>query len=244
MTRENAGFCSIEWTFCGENDIIINMEYLLDKEYALKCFRSQVASEYLRTKKEGLPLVRLLGEIVENSQGLEYSLKEKIKTDVCLEQKHGKQLVDLLDENNYFNLDESKRKSLISKIKNVIECRNWAIHCANLELSKKDVDCFDKIFLAIARATKLFQANPNPIEIMQGKFCSTGGLDELKININNQWSERALVVDFNRDIYAIEDPTISIHMDWVIVKAIITKYLIWEVQDLLNENFLSIYANG
>ena len=113
---------------------------------------------------------------------------------------------------------------LIKKLKNVVECRNWLLHTSFLEFSGKKIDT-DKLFFTIARSLKVFDCK---------------GIQKLEENVLGKWKDQP--IGFNREEKAVTDLNISTRADWVLVKAIMTKYLIYELTDFLNNNPLSIYS--
>jgi len=221
------------------------------KEQSLSIFREQIFTEYKKYSVHGYPaLLTLIGEIVKVSQEIELELSEQVQRIAKLEvneqisfyRMRAKELVDLLNKYNFFNdVEGNQKEQLTRKLKSVIECRNYVVHECLKELDNKIQDT-GKLFQSLAISTQLFKANPNPIQIAQGKYFKTGGFNELIQNINNKWIGEVNVIDFNKDIYDVSDPYISSRTDWIACKIIMTKILSHEFLDRLHKNPLSIYA--
>ena len=212
-----------------------------DKEISYESFRNSVFSDYANYQKNGFyGLLQIIGETVNISQDVEMELVNKaikyskiviekmvIEEELSLDRMKSKELIDKLDEYGFFNdVSPERKKFLIRKLKNVIECRNWLIHTSVKEYEGKKQDT-DELFQAIAKNVWLFEKN---------------AYADLEQSINQNWNNKNHYIDFNSDDPKKEVKWISSRMDWVALKAIMTKQLLNELWDRLNKNQFSIYT--
>lgn len=212
-----------------------------DKEILHESFRNSVFRDYAEyQKKSYFGLLQIIGETIGVSQDAEMELAEKaieyskikpdkltIETDLALDRMNAKDLIDKLDEYGFFNeIDKMQRNPLIRKLKSVIECRNWLIHTSIKEWENKKQDN-DTLFQIIAKSVGLFKENTYA---------------DLEQSINQNWQNKNRHIDFNIPNQKLEVSWISSRTDWVAVKAIMTKHLLYELRNRLNKNQLSIYV--
>jgi len=221
------------------------------KEQSLSIFREQIIKDYNNYSTHGYPiLLTIIGEIVRLSQEVEMELAEQVKKiakmeineQISFNRMGSKELVNLLNKYGFFDdVEANLKEQQTRKLKDVIECRNYVVHeCFNEWRNKKHDN--SKLFQLLAKSTFLFRGNPNPFHIAQGKYFKTGGFNELIQNISNNWTGEVNVIDFNKEVYDISDPSISAKTDWIACKIIMTKHLLHEFLDRLHKNPLSIYA--
>ena len=214
------------------------------KETAEKQFRYNVIREYDESINFGyLFLSKIIGEIVVDMQHVEFTLQKLVKSMTGKEERNSKKNLTLLEAravsmmNKNENVDKIKNlNSLIRKLKNVIECRHWLIHTSVLEFSDKQI-ALDELFVNTARSLKIF--DEDNIKKLEENIDSKW---QVLYGIYNQQHTRGNVIEFNRDEKSIIDRCLSYRMDWVIVKAVITKYLIHELSDVLSNNPMNIYS--
>jgi|GEM_PF-6162160 len=197
---------------------------------------------YGQQKTSAYPLT-LVGDVVKVAQELEYMLREKIKT--------AKVSIDGEPYLDGFILDKKSIKTLVeklelpshveSKLTNVADLRNWVVHSSYLEYDCKPLyqdgstTDFDELVLTIISKYKLltkddadclFEYLKQPRQVRDGLL-----VKRLTFPIINFAHNKG-----------VNDHIIASHCDWVKLKIIITYCLIYEFQDFLNGNHLSVYT--
>ena len=189
-------------------------------------------------------LLKIIGETVAFAQDMERTLQGLAKNLFGKDERNSKAILELLEKKEVSMIDNKndvekikKLSTLIKKLKNVIDCRHWLIHTSVLEFSSKKIDS-DRLFLMIARSIKVFDKD-NLTKLQEN---IDGKWQIIKYDFGIQQHMSGNFIDFNRNEKKITARNISGRADWVLVKAIMTKYLIFELTDVLNNNPMNIYA--
>ena len=188
---------------------------MTDKQYAIKSAKSQIVNEY-KNSKDYFTLLRIVGEVVNISQDLELELKRITKKEITFRIS----IKELIKDLEYFDFPKETINSFIT----VFECRNWVIHTSLKEYENKRNDR-ETHFQEILQTIKLF----NETEF-----------EKLQERIDSDWKGKAKYIDFDIEPN-INNPTVSNRQDWVALKIIIAKHILFEMWDRLNKNSLSIF---
>jgi hypothetical protein len=201
----------------------------ISKQDAIELFKSQVIGEYTNYRKNIAEFPKIVGDVVGISQDLERELDK-----VSKKSKDGKRTI----RENFFDVENDEQKDKTNKeLLEIKKCRNYVIHNCFREYYDKQIKTTENdLFVQFVESTNLIKA-----WVCVGRERS-GGINELKENIKQDWKGENGFIDFNTKEKLYTNTSINIKQDWVALKVIMTKHLMYEFLDRLNKNQCSIFA--
>lgn len=197
------------------------------RQASLRSFKDNVLFDYKKYYND-VQLHEPVGDAISSAQWVEFELKNFAEKD-----RSSKELLDDLVKWNFFEIKEEQKEKFSHRVKKAIDCRNWLVHASFNEtmgrVYNKDKEKeYENIFVDLADEVSLLKRESD-YEIIRN-------------NINNNWRNEKNMFCLDMEFDGKVTELISYKQQWTKVKIIMTKYVLYELLDVLNNNPFSIFA--